>query len=128
MARQEVKQIALSQCAREKKIALRNIIIAIPATILLSLLWIYAPPSLILYNQQAIAGVESHDFSGLLQMRNPGRTTIVIDLPVEETFRRLPTRKEYPHGLRYTPTKHTVCNIVSKTKVYLTIIPRHSSE
>jgi hypothetical protein len=56
MTREEVKQIVLRQCAREKKIVLRNIIVvALLVKIVLALLWIYGLPSLILYNQQAIA-------------------------------------------------------------------------
>jgi hypothetical protein len=125
MTRQEVKKIVLNQCAREKKIVLRNIIVvAILVTIVLALLWIYALPSLILYNQQAIAGIEPHDFSAYYKWAIPVGLLLSLIYPAKKLFDVF-QREKNTHTVFDMLQQNTVCNIVSETKVYLTTIPLH---
>ncbi|MBT1686414.1 DUF3137 domain-containing protein [Dawidia soli] len=125
MTRQEVKQVILHQCAREKRIVLRNIIlVAILATIVLALLWIYALPNLILYNQQAIAGVASSDFGVYYKWAIPVGLLLSLIYPAKKLFDVF-QREKNTHKVFDMLQQNTACTIVSENKAYLTTIPLH---
>jgi hypothetical protein len=125
MTRQEAKQVILRQCAREKRIVLRNIIlVAIVVTIVLALLWVYALPNLILYNQQTIAGMESNDFSVYYKWAIPVALLLSLIYPAKKLFDVF-QREKNAHAIFDMLQQNTPCTIVSETKVYLTTIPLH---
>jgi hypothetical protein len=125
MTRQEVKQVILHQCAREKKIVLRNIIlVAILVTVVLALLWVYALPNVILYNQQTIPGVESNDFNAYYKWIIPAGLLLSLIYPAKKLFDVF-QREKNTHVVFDMLEKNAPCTVVTETKVYLTTIPLH---